>query len=147
MAEEQPEHVTRDQHRADMVEVRLELKTEIAGLRQEMTALRGELKPEIVSVRQELKEEIAGVRQELKEEIAGVRQDVAVMAKTVESMQQTMLLRFEQVDRQLVQHDARLLSLENWMRATFVTVALVAVGVAVQLVYIMMRLGFKPPTP
>jgi hypothetical protein len=136
MAEEQPEHVTRDQHRADMVEVRLELKTEIAGLRQEMTALRGELKPEIVSV-----------RQELKEEIAGVRQDVAVMAKTVESMQQTMLLRFEQVDRQLVQHDARLLSLENWMRATFVTVALVAVGVAVQLVYIMMRLGFKPPTP
>ncbi|ETW95586.1 MAG: hypothetical protein ETSY2_47930 [Candidatus Entotheonella gemina] len=131
--------VSRDQHRADMAELRGELKEEIAGLRQDMTAMRGELR----------------------EEIAGVRHEITVLTKTIEANQQTMLLRFEQVDRQLEQvnrqfgqvdrqfgrHETRLVSLENWMRATFVTVALVAVGVAVQLFYTFLRFGLKPPTP
>ncbi len=36
--------------------------------------------------------------------------------------------RIDQVDHQFSRHEARLLSLENWMRATFVTLALVVVG-------------------
>ena len=55
--------------------------------------------------------------------------------------------RFEQVDQQFSRHEARLLNLEKWMRTTFVTVALVAVGVASQLFYTLLRFGFKPPTP
>jgi ribosomal protein L29 len=70
MAEEQ--YVNRDQHRADMAELRGELKEEIAGLRHDMVTMRGELK----------------------EEIAGVRQDVAVLAKTVEHLGQTMASGF-----------------------------------------------------
>ncbi len=70
MAEEQ--YVNRDQHRADMAQLRGELKEEIAGLRQDMGAMRSELK----------------------EEIAGVRQDVAVLAKTVEHLGQTMASGF-----------------------------------------------------
>lgn len=126
------EYVSKDQHRADMAELRSELKEEIAGLRQDMTAMRGELK----------------------EEIAGLRLEMMTLAKTMETTQQTMLLRFEQVDRQLEQvdrqfgrHDARLVSLENWMRAIFVTVALVAVGVAAQLFYTPLRFGLQPSTP
>lgn len=71
----------------------------------------------------------------------------------MEANQQTMLLRIEQVDRQIKQvdrqfgrHETRLMSLENWRRATFVTVALVAVGVAAQLFYTLLRFGLKPPT-
>lgn len=137
------DNVSRDQHRADMAELRGELKEEIAGLRLEVTAMRGELK----------------------EEIAGLRLEMTALTKTMEANQQTMLLRFEQVDRErqedrqlmmqqfqqadqrLAQHETRLMSLENWMRATFVTVALVAVGVAAQLFYTLMRFGLKPPTP
>jgi len=70
MAEEQ--YVNRDQHRADMAQLRGELKEEIAGLRHDMVGMRGELK----------------------EEIAGVRQDVAVLAKTVEHLGHTMTSGF-----------------------------------------------------
>ena len=146
MAEEQPEqprYVTQDQHRADRAELRGELKEEIASMRQDMTAMRGELK-----------EEIAGVRQELKDQMGGIRQGIAVLTKTVETNQQAMMQRFEQVDEQLKQvnqqfgrHETRLLSLENWMRTTYVTLAIVVVGVAAQLFYILLRFGFKPPTP
>ena len=70
MAEEQ--YVNRDQHRADMAQLRGELKEEIAGLRHDMVGMRGELK----------------------EEIAGVRQDVAVLAKTVEHLGHTITSGF-----------------------------------------------------
>jgi ribosomal protein L29 len=70
MAEEQ--YVNRDQHRADMAQLRGELKEEIAGLRHDMVTMRGELK----------------------EDMAGVRQDVAVLAKTVEHLGQTMASGF-----------------------------------------------------
>ncbi|ETW99973.1 MAG: hypothetical protein ETSY1_12905 [Candidatus Entotheonella factor] len=143
------DHVSRDEHRADMAELRSEFKEEMAGLRQEMTTMRGELK----------------------EEMAGIRQEIIVLTKTMEANQQAMLLQFQQidqrfnqmdqqrqedrqvmlqqfqqVDQRLAQHETRLGSMENWMRTTFVTVALVAIGVATQLFYILMRLGLKPPT-
>jgi hypothetical protein len=70
MAEEQ--YINRDQHRADMAQLRGELKEEITGLRHDMVVTRGELK----------------------EEIAGVRQDVAVLAKTVEHLGHTMTSGF-----------------------------------------------------
>ncbi len=47
----------------------------------------------------------------------------------------------------VIKTDARFLNLENWMRTTFVTVALVAVGVAAQLFYTLLRFGLQPPTP
>ena len=60
---------------ADLDKIRLivkeEVKTEIAGVRQEITGVKQELKAEIAGVKQELKAEIAGVKQELKAEIAG----------------------------------------------------------------------------
>jgi ribosomal protein L29 len=73
MAEEQ--YVNRDQHRADMAQLRGELKEEIAGLRHDMVIMHGELK----------------------EEIAGVRQDVAVLAKTMEHLGQTMASGFADI--------------------------------------------------
>ena len=60
---------------ADLDKIRLivkeEVKTEIAGVRQEIAGVEQELKAEIAGLRQELKAEIAGLRQELKAEIAG----------------------------------------------------------------------------
>ncbi|ETX01312.1 MAG: hypothetical protein ETSY1_07820 [Candidatus Entotheonella factor] len=57
------DHVSRDEHRADMAELRSEFKEGSAGLRQEITTL----------------------------------------TKTMEANQQTMLLRFEQVDQRFNQ--------------------------------------------
>ncbi len=69
---------------------------------------------------------------------------------------QAMLQRFDQLEQQrredrqemnqrFAQHETRLGSLENWMRTTFVTVAVVVAGVAAQLFYTLMRFGLKPP--
>ncbi|WP_089933845.1 hypothetical protein [Candidatus Entotheonella palauensis] len=71
---------------------------------------------------------------------------------------QAMMQQYQQVDQRysdllaamnqrFAQHETRLMRLENWMRTTFVTLSLVAVGVAVQLFYTLMRFGLKPPTP
>ncbi len=57
---------------------------------------------------------------------------------------QAMMEQFQQVDRQFGRHETRLLSLENWMRTTYVTLAIVVVGVAAQLFYTLLRFGFKP---
>ncbi len=66
--------------KAEMSELRSELKLEITAVRtelkEEITAVRTELKLEITAVRTELKEEIAAVRTELKEEIAAVRTEL-----------------------------------------------------------------------
>ncbi len=74
--------------------------------------------------------DLAGLRGELKEKIAGLRQDVVGLAKMIEMNHQVTLLRFEQtnqqfkqVDLQFSRHETRLLSLENWMRTTYVTLA------------------------
>jgi hypothetical protein len=42
---------------------------------------------------------------------------------------------------QLVSHDARLLSLENWMRTFMVAISVVALGVAVQIVLTLVKHG------
>ena len=88
MAEEP--YVNRDQHRADMAQLRGELKEEIAGLRHDMVMMRGELKEETAGLRHDM----VMMRGELKEEIAGVRQDVAVLAKTVEHLGQSIASGF-----------------------------------------------------
>ncbi len=54
---------------------------------------------------------------------------------------QAMLQQFQQVDQRMSQHESRLMSMENWIRTTFVTVALVAFGVAAQLFYTFLRLA------
>ncbi len=79
MAEQ--DNVSRDQHRADMAELRGELKEDIAGLRQDMTAMRGELK----------------------EEIAGLRLDISVLAKSLEAQGQRMEQGFAEMCRELGQ--------------------------------------------
>ncbi|ETX01311.1 MAG: hypothetical protein ETSY1_07815 [Candidatus Entotheonella factor] len=50
----------------------------------------------------------------------------------------------QEINQRFAQHETRLGSMENWMRTTFVTVAVVAVGVAAQLFYTLMRFGLKP---
>ena len=62
------------------------------------------------------------LRSKLKEEIAGIRQEFG-------------------------RHETRLLSLENRMRTTYVTLAVVVLRVASQLFYTLLRFGFKSPTP
>lgn len=39
MADDQSQYVTRDQHRADLAELRGELREELAGLRQDVAVL------------------------------------------------------------------------------------------------------------
>jgi ribosomal protein L29 len=92
MAEEQ--YVNRDQHRADMAQLRGELKEEIAGLRHDMVTMRGDLK----------------------EEIAGVRQDVAVLAKTMENLGQTMAAGFTEMRQALGDLNMRLDRQETALR-------------------------------
>ncbi len=60
---------------------------------------------------------------------------------------QAMMQQFQQVDQRISQHETRLVSLENWMRTTFVTLSIVAIGVAAQLFYTLLRFGLKPPPP
>jgi ribosomal protein L29 len=84
MAEEQ--YVNRDQHRADLAELRGALKEELAGLRHDMVTMRGELK----------------------EEIAGVRQDVAVLTKAIEYLTQTVASGFTDMRQAMSDHSLRL---------------------------------------
>ncbi|ETX06048.1 MAG: hypothetical protein ETSY2_19350 [Candidatus Entotheonella gemina] len=86
------------------------------------------------------------------------QEDRQAMMQQRQEDRQVMMQQFQQVDQRhsdllaamnqrFAQHEARLVSMENWMRTTFVTVALVAVGVAAQLFYTLLRFGLKPPTP
>jgi len=88
--------------RADIAELRAELKEEIAELRAELKAeiaeLRTELKEEIAELRAELKEEIAELRAELKEEIAELRtetkQDIGGIRTEVKALEARLLKWF-----------------------------------------------------
>jgi len=135
--------VSQDQHRADMAELRLELANTLASLdkRTELIA------QDLIAVRREMTERFAQVERQMAE-------GRETMLLRFEQMDQRMDQRFEQVDQrfeqvgqQFARHEARLLNLANWMRTTFVTLALVAVGVAAQLFYTLLRFGLKPPTP
>lgn len=57
---------------------------------------------------------------------------------------QAMMQQFQQVDQRLAHHETCMGSMENWMRTTFVTLGIVAVGVAAQLFYTLLRFGLKP---
>ena len=74
-------------------------------------------------------------------------EDRQVMMQQRAEDRQAMMQQFQQIDHQFARHEARLLSLENWMRTTYVTLAVVVVGVAAQLFYTLLRFGLKPPTP
>ncbi|WP_089942583.1 hypothetical protein [Candidatus Entotheonella palauensis] len=75
------------------------------------------------------------------------QEDRQAMMQQRQEDRQVMMQHFQQVDQRLAQHETRLMSLENWMRTTFVTLSIVAAGVAAQLLYTLLRFGLKPPTP
>ena len=62
--------------------------------------------------------------------------------RRLEDLRQDMTGRLDSLDR-------RVGSLEGWIRATFVTVVVLGVGVVVQLVFLVLRLGLPkvPPPP
>lgn len=133
------DYVSRDQHRADMAELRLELANRLASLdkRTELIA------QELAAVRREMTERFEQVDRRMVEG----REIMLLRFEQIDQRFEQVDQRFEQVDLQLARHETRLMSLENWMWTTFVTLALVAVGVAAQLFYTLLRFGLKPPTP
>ena len=168
------DHVSRDQHRADMAELRLELANTLASLdkRTELIA------QDLIAVRREMTERFEQVERQMVEgretmllrfeqmdqrfeqvnqQFGQVNQRFEQVDQRFEQVNQQfeqvnqqfgqVNQRFAQVDQQFARHETRLMSLENWMRTTFVTLALVAVGVAAQLFYTLLRFGLKPPTP
>ncbi|ETW97734.1 MAG: hypothetical protein ETSY1_21480 [Candidatus Entotheonella factor] len=172
------DHISRDEHRADMTELRSEFKEEIAGLRQEITTLTKtmEANQQTMLLRFEqadqrhsdllamMNQRFDQVDQRFNQMEQQRQEDRQVMLQQFQQVDQrhsdllaAMNQRFDQVEQQrqtdrqeinqrFAQHETRLGSMENWMRTTFVTLALVAVGVAAQLFYTLMRLGLKPPT-
>jgi chromosome segregation ATPase len=147
------DHVSRDQHRADMAELRLELANTLASLdkrteliTQDLIAIRREMTDRFEQVERKMAEgrETMLLRfEQMDQRFEQVNQRFEQVNQRFEQVNQ----RFEQVDRQFARHETRLMSLENWMRTTFVTLALVAVGVAAQLFYTLLRFGLNPTTP
>jgi hypothetical protein len=133
------DYVSRDQHRADMAELRLELANTLASLdkRTELIA------QDLTAVRREMTERFEQVERQMVEG----RETMLLRFEQMDQRFEQVNQRFEQVNLQFARHETRLMSLENWMRTTFVTLALVAVGVAAQLFYTLLRFGLKPPTP
>jgi predicted nucleic acid-binding Zn-ribbon protein len=71
--------VTRDQHRADLAELRLELANTLANLdkRTELiTQDLGSLRREVESMRGDLRQEIGALRSDTRREMDGLRQDM-----------------------------------------------------------------------
>jgi prefoldin subunit 5 len=140
------DYVSRDQHRADMAELRLELANTLASLdkRTELIA------QDLTAVRREMTERFEQVERQMVEGRETMLLRFEQMDQRFEQVNQRFEQvdqRFGQVDQQFARHETRLMSLENWMRTTFVTLALVAVGVAAQLFYTLLRFGLKSPTP
>jgi chromosome segregation ATPase len=161
------DHVSRDQHRADLAELRLELANTLASLdkRTELIA------QDLLAVRREMTERFEQVERRMAENrdtmllrfaqmdqrfeqvdqrFEQVNQRFEQVDQRFEQVDQRFELvnqRFELVDQQFTRHETRLMSLENWMRTTFVTLALVAIGVAAQLFYTLLRFGLTSPTP
>lgn len=132
MAED--EHVSKDQHRADMAELRGDLKDEVAGLRHNVAELRGDLKGEI-----------GAVRQELKEELAGVRQDVAVLTKTVEHQSEIMNTGFSELRQDMRELRQQMQVFQtNTQRQMWVIVMVVAAAIITAVVKL---LFFPTPIP
>jgi chromosome segregation ATPase len=135
-----------------MAELRLELANTLASLdkrteliAQDLTAVRREMTERFEQVERQMVEgrETMLLRfEQMDQRFEQVNQRFGQVDQRFEQVNQ----RFAQVDQQFARHETRLMSLENWMRTTFVTLALVAVGVAAQLFYTLLRFGLKPPT-
>jgi chromosome segregation ATPase len=179
MAEEQ--YVSRDQHRADLAELRLEMANTLASLdkrteliAQDLLALRREMAERFEQVERRMAEDRETMLlrfehmdqrfeqvdqrfeqvdqrfEQVDQRFEQVNQRFEQVNQRFEHMDQRfeqVNQQFEQVNQQLARHETRLLSLENWMRTTFVTLALVAIGVAAQLFYTLLRFGLQSPTP
>ncbi|ETX01172.1 MAG: hypothetical protein ETSY1_08420 [Candidatus Entotheonella factor] len=140
------DYVSRDQHRADMAELRGELKDELAGVRQEIAVLAKtmEANQQAMMLRfDQINQQMAADRETMLLRFEQVDKRFEQVDKRFEQVDK----RFEQVDQQFSRYETRLVSLENWMRTTYVTLAIMAVGVAAQLFYTLLRFGLKPPTP
>ena len=107
---------------ADLDKIRLivkdEVKTEVAGVRQEIAGVKQELKTEIAGVKQELKTEIAGVKQELKAEIASSEKGIKDYIDA----------KIEGVDKRLEGVDKRL-STYNWVIIVLMPLIVAAIGI------------------
>jgi hypothetical protein len=93
--------VTRDQHRADLAELRLELANTLASLdkrteliaqnlgslRREVEGLRGDLRQEIGTLRSDTRREMDGLRQEMQ----GLRQEIRDFRTTTTRQMWTMI--------------------------------------------------------
>jgi hypothetical protein len=164
--------VSQDQHRADMAELRLELANTLASLdkrteliAQDLVAFRRETTERFEHLEQQSTGRFERVERQMAEgretlllrfeqmdqrfeqaERQRAEDRQAMMQQRAED-RQAMMQQFQQIDHQFARHETRLLSLENWMRTTYVTLAVVVVGVAAQLFYTLLRFGLKPPTP
>ena len=164
--------VSQDQHRADMAELRLELANTLASLdkrteliAQDLVAFRRETTEQFEHLERQSTERFERVERQMAEgretlllrfeqmdqrfeqaERQRAEDRQAMMQQRAED-RQAMMQQFQQIDHQFARHETRLLSLENWMRTTYVTLAVVVVGVAAQLFYTLLRFGLKPPTP
>lgn len=167
------EHANQDLYRADIAALRTELKEELHGVRQDVAVLtktvealgqrmeqgfahmnqrfedmkrQSDLRFE--DMKQQSDQRFEDMKQQSDQRFEDMqRQSDLRFAQSnlrFEDMQRQSDQHFAQIERQLAQYDTRLLSLENWMRTTFVTVAVVAIGVASQLVYMLVRFGLKP---
>ena len=95
-ASEHGDHVTRDQFKSGISELRLEVAVVREGLREEIAGVREDLREEIAGVREGLREEIAGVRAEVasvRAEVASVRAEVASVRTEVANVE-TRLIRW-----------------------------------------------------
>ena len=88
-ASEHGDHVTRDQFKSGISELRLELAAVREGLREEIAAVREGLREEIAAVRESLREEIADVRTD----VASVRTEVADLRAEIAGVE-TRLIRW-----------------------------------------------------
>ena len=88
-ASEHGDHVTRDQFKSGISELRLELAAVREGLREEIAAVREGLREEIAAVREGLREEIADVRTD----VASVRTEVADLRAEIAGVE-TRLIRW-----------------------------------------------------
>ncbi len=154
------DYVSRDQHRADIAELRGERKEEIAGLRQEITTLTKtmEANQQTMLLRFEqadqrhsdllamMNQRFDQIEKQRQEDRQAIMQQFQQVGQRFDQLDQQRREDRQEISQRFAQHETRLGSLENWMRTTFVTVAIVAVGVAAQLFYTLMRFGLKSPT-
>ncbi len=145
------EYVSRDQHRADLAEQRTEFKDELHGVRQEVIVLA----KTVEALGQRMEQGFAQMNQRFEDMQKQSQWHFEAIQKQAnqrsEDLQRQLDQRFAQVDQQFdvvrqdpQRVDARLLSVENWIRVTFVMLALFGLGVVAQLVFIIVRFGLKP---